>query len=150
MNLVRSSVLKHPSGLEVKTPLLIPSFSSKGFVFPLKQKSEKAGHTFFQTKFKLPKEDNTTSGKISEVAKLIRNVSDTLTDSMLVTDKKQQFNGTCVYPPLAQFVSAGTFGPLAHPTKMATSLASTSVSPSRRALRQAGASCATPAPVRQD
>ena len=85
MNLVRRSVLKHPSGLEVKTPLLIPSFSSKGFVFPLKQKSEKAGHTFFQTKIKLPKEDNTTSGKISEVAKLIKNVSDTLTDSMLVS-----------------------------------------------------------------
>ena len=85
MNLFRRSVLKHPSGLEAKTPLLIPSFSSKGFVFPLKQKSEKAGHTFFQTKIKLPKEDNPTSGKISEVAKLIKNVSDTLTDSMLVS-----------------------------------------------------------------
>jgi len=85
MNLVRRSVLKHPSGLEIKTPLLIPSFSSKGFIFPLKQKSEKAGYTFFQTKIKLPEENNPTSGKISEVAKLIKIVSDTLTDSMLVS-----------------------------------------------------------------
>lgn len=84
MNLVRRSVLKHPSGIEIKTPLLIPSFSSKGFVFP-KQKVEYSEYNYFQTKTKLLKENNPTSGKISEVAELIKDVSDTLTDSMLVS-----------------------------------------------------------------
>lgn len=36
----RKSVLKHPSGQEIKTPLLIPSYSSKGFAFNKSGKSE--------------------------------------------------------------------------------------------------------------
>ncbi|MFA5238889.1 MAG: hypothetical protein WC476_04165 [Phycisphaerae bacterium] len=85
MNLARRSVLKHPSGIEIKTPLLIPSFSSKGFIFPPKQATEKDGYIFFQSKIKLTEKSNPTSGKISEVAKLIKNVSETLTDTMLVS-----------------------------------------------------------------
>jgi len=84
VNLVRRSALKHPSGLEIKTPLLIPSFSSKGCVFP-KQMSEKPEYTFFQTKTKLSEKNNPTSGKCSEATKLINNVSETLTDTMLVS-----------------------------------------------------------------
>jgi len=86
MNLVRSSVLKHPSGIEIKTPLLVPSFSSKGSIFPkAKAKSKKPKYTFFQTNTKLPEEQNPTSGKMSEVAVFLINALDTLTDSMLVS-----------------------------------------------------------------
>jgi hypothetical protein len=38
--LARKSVLNHPNGLIISTPLLIPSFSSKGFSFDLEGKSE--------------------------------------------------------------------------------------------------------------
>ena len=36
----RSSTLRHPSGLTLKTPLLVPSFSSRGFRFDSRGKSE--------------------------------------------------------------------------------------------------------------
>jgi hypothetical protein len=38
--LARKSVLNHPNGAAISTPLLIPSFSSKGFFFDPKGKSE--------------------------------------------------------------------------------------------------------------
>ena len=38
--LARTSVLKHPMDIELKTPLLVPSFSSKGFGFNKNGKSE--------------------------------------------------------------------------------------------------------------
>jgi len=38
--LARKSVLKHPSGYLIETPLLVPSFSSKGFRFDNKGQSE--------------------------------------------------------------------------------------------------------------
>lgn len=38
--LCRSSTINHPSGVTVKTPLLVPSFSSKGFRFDRKGKCE--------------------------------------------------------------------------------------------------------------
>lgn len=41
--LVRSRILSHPSGSKIKTPLLVPSFSSKGFQFSEKNKSEVVG-----------------------------------------------------------------------------------------------------------
>lgn len=41
-NLARSNELLHPSGYKIKTPCLIPSFSSKGFESSLKRKSEAA------------------------------------------------------------------------------------------------------------
>jgi len=84
MNLVRRSVLKHPSGLEIKTPMLIPSFSSKGFILR-EPKERESKYTFFQTITELPDATNLTSGKISEVAELLKNTSETLTDSMLVS-----------------------------------------------------------------
>ena len=39
--LARSTVLSHPSGAEIRTPLLVPSFSSKGFGFISKKRSNK-------------------------------------------------------------------------------------------------------------
>ena len=86
MNLVRRSVLKHPSGLEIKTPLLIPSFSSKGCVFPKAiPKSKECKYTFFRTETILAKDKNPNSGKISEVTVYLNNALRTLTDSMLVS-----------------------------------------------------------------
>jgi len=38
--LARSSILDHPSGIKIKTPLLVPSFSSKGFKFDSNRNSE--------------------------------------------------------------------------------------------------------------
>src|SRR4051812_1908777 len=38
----RVSKLNHPSGLMIETPILIPSFSSKGFSFNVKGASEAA------------------------------------------------------------------------------------------------------------
>lgn len=38
--LARSSILNHPLGIKIKTPLLVPSFSSKGFRFDNQRKSE--------------------------------------------------------------------------------------------------------------
>lgn len=38
--LARSSILKHPLGVEVRTPLLVPSFSSKGFGIDPRGRSE--------------------------------------------------------------------------------------------------------------
>ncbi len=58
--LCRSSVLKHPSGVTVKTPLLVPSFSSKGFAFD--RKSQK-----------------------SEVKDIFKNTAEVLTESMLIS-----------------------------------------------------------------
>lgn len=40
MIIARSSVLRHPTGVEIKTPLLVPSFSSKGFDLNNKNESE--------------------------------------------------------------------------------------------------------------
>lgn len=37
--LARSTILKHPNGLELQTPLLVSSFSSKGFRF-IKRKNK--------------------------------------------------------------------------------------------------------------
>lgn len=38
--LYRSTMIRHPSGVSLKTPLLVPSFSSRGFRFDSKNKSE--------------------------------------------------------------------------------------------------------------
>ncbi|MBW8038927.1 MAG: hypothetical protein FVQ85_02885 [Planctomycetes bacterium] len=86
MNLVRRSVLKHPSGLEIKTPMLIPSFSSKGCIFPKSiPKPKECEYPFFQTETKLSEKNNPTTGKISEVTVFLIESIDTLTDSMLVS-----------------------------------------------------------------
>jgi len=57
--LARSSILRHPSGTTLKTPLLVPSFSSKGFRFDKK--------------------------KISEIKDIFRNTAEVLFESMLVS-----------------------------------------------------------------
>jgi hypothetical protein len=41
--LYRSTAIRHPSGVSLKTPLLVPSFSSRGFRFDKKNKSEIRG-----------------------------------------------------------------------------------------------------------
>jgi hypothetical protein len=57
--LARTGTLQHPSGKAIKTPLLVPSFSSKGF--------------------------GQTSGGMAEVGQLFRLAREQLTDSMLVS-----------------------------------------------------------------
>jgi hypothetical protein len=49
--LVRSSEILHPSGLKLKTPCLIPSFSSKGFENSNRRKSEAAFWIDFHKQF---------------------------------------------------------------------------------------------------
>lgn len=65
--LARSSKLRHPSGLTVETPLLIPSFSSKGF--GIGRKRQQGGG----------------ESEISEVSEVLVAASEFLTDSMLVS-----------------------------------------------------------------
>lgn len=47
----RSRTIEHPSGLEIKTPLLVPSFSSKGFNMRRNGKSEIWEQMLFCTEF---------------------------------------------------------------------------------------------------
>src|SRR5262245_27576284 len=49
--LARSNDILHPSGLKLKTPCLIPSFSSKGFENSNKRKSEAAFWIDFHKQF---------------------------------------------------------------------------------------------------
>jgi hypothetical protein len=81
--LARSSIIKHPQGFNIKTPLLIPSFSSKGFKL-YKQKKHEAKN-FFQTKIELSRKKNPTHGQLSEVAEIFKATSETLTEAMLVS-----------------------------------------------------------------
>jgi len=89
--LCRSSLLKHPSGITVKTPLLVPSFSSKGFAFHRKGKSE-----------------------VSEIRDIFKNTAEVLTEAMLVSaydifykhlPSPQKFPCT----PLITFVDSGGY-----------------------------------------
>src|SRR2546422_8460912 len=57
--LARSTTLRHPSGVTVKTPLLVPSFSSKGF---------------------LQRKDG-----VSELREIFANAATVVTESMLVS-----------------------------------------------------------------
>lgn len=66
-SLARSSRLEHPSGAVLDTPLLVPSFSSKGFGFST-QRTESGGTT-----------------EESEVAEIYTAASEFLTDSMLIS-----------------------------------------------------------------
>lgn len=63
--IARSSTLIHPSGLEIETPLLIPSFSSKGFAF--KNRKKRKGND------------------ISEVADVLEFSKEFLTETLLVS-----------------------------------------------------------------
>ena len=65
--IARSSQLRHPSGITIETPMLIPSFSSKGFGI---------------SKKKLPGGE---AVECSEIAKILTAASEFLTDSMLLS-----------------------------------------------------------------
>ena len=65
--LARNSKLRHPSGLTIETPLLIPSFSSKGFGIG-KRRQQGGGEA-----------------EVSEVSEVLVAASEFLTDSMLVS-----------------------------------------------------------------
>lgn len=84
MVLARSSVIKHPHGFNIKTPLLIPSFSSKGFKL-YKQKKKRDAKNFFQTQMELSEKKNPTHGQISEVAEILKATSETLTEAILAS-----------------------------------------------------------------
>jgi hypothetical protein len=86
MNLVRRSALEHPSGFKMKTPMLIPSFSSKGCVFPKElPESKEFEYTYFKTKKELKENGNPNTGKISDVTVYLVNALRIITDSMLVS-----------------------------------------------------------------
>jgi len=84
MPLARSSIIRHKSGVSLRTPILIPSFSSKGFKFKKRKKGIKNSE-FFQTKFELSEKKNKTRGCLSEVTDIITGTAEVLTDSMLVS-----------------------------------------------------------------
>lgn len=71
--LLRRSVLNHPSGVKLRTPLLIPSFSSKGF------KTRQAGMTAAK------KKKAHRRRAVSEIDRIFRFAADFITDSMLVS-----------------------------------------------------------------
>lgn len=65
--LARRSKLVHSSGIQIETPLLIPSFSSKGFGLSIK------------------KIENGDLTEVSEISQILESASEFLTDSMLVS-----------------------------------------------------------------
>ena len=66
--LARNNKLRHPSGLVLETPLLVPSFSSKGFRVRTarRQKGKKRR-------------------SVSEIREILKNVAEVLTESMLIS-----------------------------------------------------------------
>lgn len=84
MGLARKSGIKHPAGITVKTPLLVPSFSSKGFRLqnPLKGRRQKY---FPRPRIKLSPEKNGTTGWVSDVAGIFTGAAETITESVLVS-----------------------------------------------------------------
>lgn len=82
--IARKSKLLHPSGVTIETPILVPSFSSRGLKL-IRSKKTFDGMKFFKTASNLTPEINSTSGLVSEVTEAIRGTAEILTDSMLIS-----------------------------------------------------------------
>lgn len=91
--LARSTELQHPSGVSIKTPILIPSFSSKGF------------------RFNNVKESSNNRSQVSEVTDALKTTSEYLTESMLISAYDLYYNHIHIeaYPTEIVFVDSGGY-----------------------------------------
>ncbi len=86
MKLARKSIIRHPAGINIETPLLIPSFSSKGLLLKEpKAKSKESEYDFFQSKTELDPETNLTTGHVSEATDILMVTAESITEVMLVS-----------------------------------------------------------------